>query len=115
MKRMEKFANLRKKLKEDLRNPGCVDLDKEIAQMTTNKKMGQINKPLLSKKAKAALIAGAAFVNAVTYGLMPGCGLCHSLHGFNGAVTAGIMFGHNDQNHRPIVHIDNAAIVIESA
>ena len=47
MKRMEKFADLRKKLKEDLRNPGCIDLDKEIAQMTTNKKMGQINKPLL--------------------------------------------------------------------
>lgn len=59
MKRMEKFANLRKRLKEDLRNPGCVDLDKEIAEMTANKHMGQVNKPLLIGVSCAAVASFA--------------------------------------------------------
>lgn len=46
MTRTKKFSELRKQLKTDLRNPGCVELDNEINN-TPFKKIGTVNKPLL--------------------------------------------------------------------
>ena len=43
MKRTQKFAELRKNLKQELRNPGEVELDKEIEVITSHK----INKPVV--------------------------------------------------------------------
>lgn len=69
MKRTEKFADLRNKLKTDFRNPGCVDLDKEIAQMRYNKHMGQVNKPLLIGVSCATV---AAFATGFAIGKIGG-------------------------------------------
>jgi ribosomal protein L29 len=55
MKRTKKFEELRKQLETDFRNPGCIDLDAEIAKMRANKHMGQVNKPLLIGVSCAAI------------------------------------------------------------
>ena len=60
MKRTKKFEELRKQLETDFRNPGCIDLDVEIAKMRANKHMGQVNKPLLIGISCAAIGSFAA-------------------------------------------------------
>lgn len=50
MKRTEKFADLRKNLKQELRNPGEIGLDADIDRMTThttNKTIGNVNTGVL--------------------------------------------------------------------
>lgn len=50
MKRTEKFADLRKNLKQELRNPGEIELDTDIERMTshtTSKTIGNINTTVL--------------------------------------------------------------------
>lgn len=53
MTRTKKFEELRKQLKSDLRNPGCIELDEEI------KNMGKVNKAVFVGIGCVALSAAA--------------------------------------------------------
>ena len=69
MKRIQKFAELRKNLKQDLRNPGQIELDKEIETMTTHKNIGTINKPVV---VGVTCIGISAFLAGYTFGKLGG-------------------------------------------
>ena len=46
MKRTEKFESLRRQLKDDLRNPGCVELS-NYDEPNPNRNLGKINIPVV--------------------------------------------------------------------